>query len=275
VLAGEGLLAAFERDGRAIGRALVAAAGAPFAAVRAITVEDAIAARADCSPRARLGALKQAALPAINLDLTRLPGGDAALRRIEVLGVPDHTATLFRGEADHIVSIHDPHEVLALALSIGVPYTALQAWPEYLAAYERAARVRPLHTLPAYQARQQDHRLALGLGLVFELIRTRGSWFYYRPADPLADEVQLAQGGENTIRVLGVQEGLVRDLLWRVEAHIEQVGTERALESLWAWCGPQPADDALARDLKRLVRDYAAVVRGNARLARRPAEVER
>ncbi len=246
--------------------ALRHAASAPFEPIREMTVEAVIAAQPDHSSRARLAALREEALPALNLDLARLPGGDASLRRIEVLGVADHTRSIFRSEARHIISTHDPHTVLALSLTVGVPYTALQAWPDYLAEYERARRLRPLHTLPAFQTQGQEPRLALGLGLVFDLIYTHGAYFYYRPADELAKEMQLAQGAENTAKALARQDELVCEVIDRAEAHIEHIGTAQALEAMAAWCTPDGRDDELARELKRLVRDYADLIRRNARL---------
>ena len=261
-----GLLGWARTDPGLITDTLRRVAHTPFEPIREMTVESVIAAREDYSPRARLAALQEEALPALNLDLARLPGGDASLRRIEVLGVPDHTQSIFRSEVSHIISTHDPHAIVSLALTVGIPYTALQAWPNYLAEYERARRLRPLHTLPTFQMQQQEHKLALALGLVFELIYTRGSYFYYKPADELAREVQLAQGGENTAKALVRQDGLVREVLERVEAHIEHIGIAQALEALDAWCIPDARDDKLARELKRLVRDHADLIRRNARL---------
>ncbi len=260
------ILAATEADADAAIRRLRAAAAAPFTPIAAMTVEDAILARPEHSARARLGALKQAALPAINLDVTRLPGGDAALQRIDIVGVPNQAESVLRAEAPHVVSLHDPHAILALSVTVGLPYTALQAWPAYAAAYGLARRSRPLHTLPAFQARQAEHRLALALGLAFGFVDTRGTWFYYRPADPLAELVRLGQGVENAGQALERADALTGEILQRVEAHVDRIGTEQALAGLDAWCAPAAGDDDLARDIKRQVRDYASLLRQSDRL---------
>ncbi len=245
---------------------LQAACAGAFAGIAAMTVEQAMQDRADYSPRARLGALRQAALPAVNLDLTRLPGGDAALQRIDVVGVPHQATSILRAEAPHVVSLHDPHAILALSVTVGLPYTALQAWPAYAAAYGLARRARPLHTLPGFQSRGAEHRLALALGLAFGFIDTRGTWFYYRPADPLAEPHRLGQGAENAGQTLAREDARTAEILQRVEAHIDRIGTEQALAALDAWCAPAAGDDDLARDIKRQVRGYTDLLRQNDRL---------
>ncbi|MFQ6058273.1 MAG: tubulin-like doman-containing protein, partial [Anaerolineae bacterium] len=66
---------------------------------------------------------------------------------------------------------------------------------------------------------------------------------------------------------LAAREGLVREVMDRVEAHIEHIGIGRALEELTTYCTPTSGDDDLTRELKRLVRDYAEMLRANARVA--------
>lgn len=211
------------------------------------------------------------AKPAWNLDETRLYDGDASLRRITVVGVPDHTRSIFKSNGNQLVSTHDPRTVIALSLTVGAPYTALQAWPEYLAEYKRVRRLRPLHTLPAFQMEGQEAGLALALGLIFGQIFTRGAHFYYRPSDELEPEVRLAHGAANAIQSLAAQEGLVREVMDRVEAHIEHIGIGQALERLTTYCAPCAGDDDLTLELKRLVRDYAEMLQANARVAGRRA----
>lgn len=232
-------------------------------------VEQALADRTDYSPHARLAALLDEARPAWNIDETRLPGGDASLRRITVVGVPDHTRTLLRGATRQLVSLHAPHTILALSLTVGAPYVALQAWPTYLAEYQRVRRLRPLHTLPAFQTEGQDAQLALGLALVFGLVFTRGVYFYYRPADPLAAEVRLAQGVANAIKALQARPELAQEIIARVEAEIEHSGTRAALERLSAYSTAAEGDDDSTRALKLAVRRYSEAIQANARAAAR------
>lgn len=273
------LLAGAGREGIAAWRTLdpatlaaaIQQAGAAnsFTALRAMTVEQAIAERDDYSPAARLAALLDEARPAWNIDETRLPGGDASLRRITVVGVPDHTRTLFRGATRQLVSIHTPHTILALSLTVGAPYTALQAWPAYVAEYQRARRVRPLHTLPAFQTEGDDAQLALGLALIFGQVFTRGIYFYYRPADSLAPDTRLAQGVANAVKALHSRPGLAQEILDRVEGEIEHIGTRAALERLAAYYAPGEGDDDSTRALKLAVRRYAEAIQANARVAAR------
>lgn len=269
------LLASAGREGIAAWRSMdpatlattVQQAGAAngFATVRAMSVEQALAERDNFSPAARLAALLDEARPAWNIDETRLRGGDASLRRITVVGVPDHTRTLFRGATRQLVSIHSPHTILALSLTVGAPYTALQAWPAYVAEYERARRVRPLHTLPAFQTEGDDAQLALALGLVFGPVFTRGVYFYYRPADALASDVRLAQGVGNAVKALHSRPDLAQEILDRVEIEIEHSGTRAALERLTAYHAPGEGDDDSTRQLKLAVRRYAEAIQANAR----------
>jgi hypothetical protein len=246
------------------------AAGRAFEPLRAnYGIEQALADRDDYSPQARLAALLDEARPAWNIDETRLPGGDASLRRITVVGVPDHTRTLLRGATRQLVSLHTPHTVLALSLTVGAPYVALQAWPTYLAEYQRTRRTRPLHTLPAFQTEGEDTQLALALGLIFGLVFTRGVYFYYRPADPLAAEVRLAQGVANAIRALHGRPELTQEIVGRVEAEIEHSGTRAALERLTAYSAAAEGDDDSTRALKLAVRRYAEAIQANARVAAR------
>jgi len=263
----EGMLGWGSLEPEAIAEMVERASRKRFDPIRAMTIEDVVAARDEFSPQARLAALKDEAQPAWNLDETRLPGGDASLKRIMVVGVPNSSHTIFSSSGDQLVSIHDPHRVTVLSLTIGAPYTALQAWLDYRAEYERVRRLRPLHTLPAFQVEGQESGLALALGLIFSLIHTRGVHFYYRPADELASEIRLAQGAANAVQALATREGLIRELMERVEAQIEHIGIGQALEQLGAYYAPHEGDDDLARELKRLVRSYAETLRANARVA--------
>lgn len=229
-------------------------------------VEQAMADRTDYSPQARLAALLDEAQPAWNIDETRLTGGELGLRRITVVGVPDSAHSLLRGSVRNLVSLHSPHTILALTLTVGAPYVALQAWPAYLAEYQRARRLRPLHTLPAFQTQGDEVQLALGLGLVFGMVFTRGVYFYYRPADPLAAEVRLGQGVLNALKALQARSELAQEIVERVEAGIERDGTRATLERLTAYSSAAEGDDDTVRSLKMAVRRYAEAIQANARV---------
>jgi hypothetical protein len=251
----------------AVAELVVGASRRSFEPIQDMTIEDVVQAREGFSPEARLAALQDEARPAWNLDETRLPGGDASLKRITVVGVPDRAHSVFRSNGNQLVSLHDPHNVVALCLTVGAPYTALQAWPDYLAEYERVRRLRPLHTLPAFQVEEQESGLALALGLIFGQVYSRGVHFYYQPADELAAEIRLAQGAANARQALAARQGLIHELMERIAAQIEHIGVGQALDKLMAYCTPAAGDDELARELKRLVRDYAETLQANARVA--------
>ena len=114
-------------------------------------------------------------------------------------------------------------------MTVGAPYTALQAWPAYKAEYERVRRLRPLHVLPSFQREGQEAKLALALGLLFGQVFTRGVHVYYRPIDELAPEVRLAQGAANAIQALASRDGTAREVMDRVEAHICLLYTSRCV----------------------------------------------
>ena len=262
-----GLLAWHDQAPELLAETIVQTCQGPFEPILAMTVEQVLAARGQHSPTARLSALLKEAQPAWNLDETRLPGGDAGLRRITVVGVPDHTRSMFSANGTQVVSIHDPHTVLALSMTVGAPYTALQAWPGYKAEYDRVRRQRPLHVLPSFQREGQEARLALALGLIFGQVFTRGVHVYYRPIDDLSPEVRLAQGAANAIQALANRDGIVRELMERIEAHIEHAGTGQALAVLAEHVKASPGDDDLTREMKLAVREYADMLRTNARLS--------
>ncbi|MFQ5436773.1 MAG: hypothetical protein ACE5FD_18105, partial [Anaerolineae bacterium] len=116
---------------------LVDALSPHFDLIAAMGVEEVIQARADeMSPRARRQQLFQLATPSWNVDRARLPEGGANLVRLEVLGVPDATDSLFAGEP-MLVSTFDRRRLTALVVAAGAPPAALQQYDHYLHAMDQ------------------------------------------------------------------------------------------------------------------------------------------
>ena len=218
------------------------------------------------SPEAWKAALFALARPAWNLDLTQMPEGGAHLHQITILGVPDEKDSIFHHDGRLLASTHDIHRLTAFVATIGAPYTALRNFHHYRQVYERVKGFKPLHVLPAFQGEEQEAKLAFALGLVFGLIHTRGAYFYYRPPDRLEEEVRLGQGAANALNTLRQQSSLARQLMDDIEGHIEVIGIARALELLSRYAEPTGQEDDFSRELKRLVRSYAEVLRSNQRL---------
>lgn len=237
----------------------------PFAAVQALTIEDVIADRAaEMSVRARREQLFQMATPSWNLDRARLPQGGSDMKRVEVLGVPDVTTTLFRHEPTH-VSTHDPHRLVAFVVSAGAPPAALQQYERYRQMMDMVRAQRPIFVLPQFMADANQSRLAFALGSIFGYIYNQGTYFYYQPSDELQSPLRLGNGLANAIAALEARDGLVRELMERIDAQIARLGLQQAIAILSEYYsvvpeGRTPLDD-LARELKQLVREYSEELR--------------
>jgi hypothetical protein len=263
-------------------RDLLAGLHDTFDPIRQLTIEDVIREQAEqVSPRARRQQLFRLATPSWNVDRTRLPEGGAGLVRLEVMGVPDENNTLFEGEP-MLVSTRDPHRLVALVVAAGAPPAALQQAALYREAMERVRGMRPLFVLPEFLANANQAHLAFALGHVFEMIFNQGAYFYYRPADPLDSPLLLANGLANSLQTLAGRDGLVPEIMERVEGRVARMGLQEAIALLDAYTSNVPDGstrvDDLTRDLKRLVRDYTEELRRidefNAGLIRRPGEKE-
>lgn len=239
--------------------------GRPFAAVRALSVEDVLRERSgEMSPRARRRQLFQLATPSWSIDPTRLPDGGASLERLEVLGVADEAATLFDDDLSR-VSTHDPHRIIAYVMVAGAAPSALQQYGQYEKALAGARGVVPVHVLPEFMADVNQGQLAFALGSIFGLIQNEGAHFYYQPADALQERLRLGQGLANAVESLSAQEALTREVLERVDSQIAHLGLQRSIEILAEYYSAAPDGrtklDAITRDLKRQVRAYADELR--------------
>lgn len=245
--------------------ALLAACRPAFAAVAALSVEDAIMLRADrATPEGFYNWLMEQATPSWNLDRTRLPDGGAGLQRLAVLGVPDETNSIYRQHATMLVSTGDRTRVTMFVAHVGAAHTAIQQWSSYQAAYDHVRGHVPLHILPQFQADNEHARQAFALGLVFRFITSQGAYFHYNPADRLARPAKLAQGLANALQAFIKHDDMVRETWERIEQGVASRGVEATLRTLSAHYntgnGPVPTDD-LVLELKRLVRAYADELR--------------
>jgi hypothetical protein len=235
-----------------------------FQPIERMTIEEVIRERtAEMTPRARRQQLFRLATPSWNINRARLPEGGAGLVRLEVLGVPDETDTEFADEP-MLVSTRDPHRLTALVVVAGAPQSALQQYDIFRQYLERE-RGRPFHILPDFLTGANQARLAFALGSIFDLIYNQGTFFYYRPADPLAAPVLLANGLTNAIQAFTARDGLAAEVSERVEGQIAQMGLREAITLLNEYYTSLPNGntrlDEQTRELKRLVRDYTEDLR--------------
>jgi len=245
--------------------ALLATCQPAFQAIADMSIEQVIALQTqDISPENHHTWLIGQATPSWNLDRTRLPDGGAALHRLEVVGVPDETASLFRQHIHSLVSSGDPTRITAFVAHIGAAHTAIQQWDSYQSAYEQVRGHVPLHILPHFQADNERARQTFALGSIFGFIQNQGAYFYYIPADSLTRPVKLAQGLANSLKAFTNKDGLVQEARERVEQIVASRGVEAILKTLSKYYehdnGRYPADD-LVLELKRLVRAYADELR--------------
>lgn len=245
-----------------IHRTVLRAASQPFEPIRDISVEQVIEDRSDqMSPQQWLKMLIQKAQPAWNLNEVLLPNGASHLARIELIGVPDRESSIYSSDADRLVSTSDLQRITAFAMTAGAPFTAIRRYEDYQRKYMQVRGQRPLHILPDFLADGQSAKLAFALGHLFDIIKDRGVFYYYQPLDDLEAPIQLGRGKENAIEGLGGREGLVQELIKRVEAQIEEIGFEQARRKLAEFYEATGNEDELVRELKRLVRSYAQELR--------------
>jgi len=248
-----------------IGKVLLKTLHPYFSSIVGMTIEQVIEARSDeMSPQARRQQLFELATPSWNIDRARLPEGGANLVQLEVFGVPDATDSLFEGES-MLVSTHDPYRLTASVVVAGAPPLALQQYDHYMQALEQARGKRPLYILPDFLTTDDQGRLYFALGSIFNLIYSQGTFFYYRPGDPLSNPIKLANGLSNSIESFCEQEEIVSEVSDRIERQIARLGLHDAIDTLTTYYTNVPNGNTLLdehlRELKRLVRDYADSLR--------------
>ena len=242
---------------------LLAISRPPFAPITKLRVEEVLAERREeMSPQARLEQLLTLAVPSWSLDRARLNEGGNDLVRLIVLGVTDENRSIYADRSAMLVSTHDPYRLVTFVATIGAPHVALQQYPAWENGYRAVRGRRPLHVLSRFQADGRQGKLAFALGSLFGFITHRGRYFYYRPADELAEEVSLAHGLSNAVQALAAQETLTQEIMELVDGAIAHVGIARTLELLAEYyTAPQDGHGDLSRELKRLVRGYAEELR--------------
>jgi hypothetical protein len=252
-----------QMNGASFQQAVLHSLAALFQPIAEMSVEQVLSDQSrEWSPAARRAQLFQMATPSWNIDRVRLPDGGTGLQRLEVLGVPDGRQTHFQNEP-MLVDTQNDKELVALVVAAGAPPSALVQYDTYQQAMEQATV--PIYVLPHFLAVDNQAPLAFALGSIFGLIRREGSYFYYQPADPLAEEVRLGQGLEKAIQGTASQERLAREIMERIDGQIARLGSQRSIEKLAAYYRVTPEgrsrSDELNRELKRLVRDYAEELR--------------
>jgi hypothetical protein len=255
-----GLLAWAMRPAAEFARALWVAAGEPFEPVLHWGIERVLQDQAaDVPPTTRRAFLLQQAIPSWNVDRSRMENGGAQMVSLAVLGVPDERDTIFGGNGDTLVSTHEENQITALAITAGAPYSALQQFPAWRSKYEAVRGKHSLHVLPVFHTGESSALKGFALGLVFNLITTQGAWYYYRPQDQLEEKRKLGQGLANAVKTFTAQEGLVQEVIERVERHVmSRMTTAQAIKLLKGYYSAgSSTDDRLDRDLRKAAREYA------------------
>lgn len=246
--------------------ALCRGAGRAFEPVLDLSVETVLAElNNEATPQARLQALLARAVPSWTVDRARLPNGGAQLARVDVLGVPNTAESCFADHSGNLVSTHDKSRIVALRVTMGAPYTALQQFPDWLRRYEEVRGQRVLHVLPSFHSSAELALRGFAVGLIFDLIYAQGSWYYYRPKDKLDAAERLANGLENAVRAFAAHEGLAKEVMDRVERQITvNLTTAQAvarLDAYWQAGDDQGEPEGLDRKLRRAAREYADELR--------------
>ena len=230
-----------------------------FQPVAERTIEQVLAEQSgQMTARARRQQLFRLATPSWNVNRARLPEGGAGLVRLEVLGVPEEENSAFAGEA-MLVATHDPHRLTALVVTAGAPQSALQQYDRLQQCLEQE-RGRPFHILPDFMTSSEKAYLTFALSSIFNFIYNQGTFFYYRPADPLAAPIRLANGLANAMEAFLASDTLAASAAERVDSLIAHMGLSEAIRVLSDYCEQAPdgntRSDEQTRELKRLVRDY-------------------
>jgi hypothetical protein len=241
-------------------------AGHAFERVRGIDVETALRELSDgISVDARRQALMERAVPSWIVEHARLPNGGNDLKRVDVIGVPQEADSSFADQNGNLVSTQDTSRIVAMRVTMGAPYTALQQFPVWQRRYEEVRGQRMLHVLPTFHSSVEQALRAFAVGLVFKLIYAQGSWYYYRRPDRLEQPLRLAQGLENALNAFTAREGLAKEVMERIEKQVSvQLTTAEAVAKLDAYweAGNRQGDlDDMDLRLRRAAREYADELR--------------
>lgn len=236
-----------------------------FVPLTEITVEDILQQRwPNRSVEDWMGMLEEMAAGAWNLERAKLPPGNDQLASFLTIGVPDASDTLFASGANTCTSTNDPERIVVLRTVYGAPIDALKAAPRWRQIYDSVVNEiePPLHIFPGFQQSVGESVQTFTLGLIFDFIYQKGSFFYSRHEDLIEDDIRLGQGLENALAGMKVQERLVGRLAERIDAHIAEIGKNQAADQIDAYVAKgTERDDELSKDLLRTARDYAAALR--------------
>ncbi|MFZ4850830.1 MAG: tubulin-like doman-containing protein [Caldilinea sp.] len=241
-----------------IGLLLVQTALSSFDKVARLSVEDVMRLRFPERSSAQWVTMFQAlAAGSWNLDRALLRSGGAQLARILTIGVPDESKSIFQDCGHGLVNTHDSERVVVLLTVYGASFDALKSFAQWETAYRIQSSKRPVHVLPYFLRNGDQATRVFGLGLAFDLIQMTGTWYNYRPEDPLADKVRLGQGLESALRGLAVNPAVQEQVMRRLETQIAAQGIDAAARRIQAWIerGGANGDETLKR-LRMAAREY-------------------
>jgi hypothetical protein len=241
-----------------------------FAPLRELSVEDILRLRwDDRSAQQWIERLRGLAAGGWNLDRSLLPGGGAQLAAFLTLGAPDAAASIFADSGVTLVSTHDRERIIALSTVYGASFDTLKPARAWQYAYDASLSRTPLHILPQFLRTNENHAThAFVLGVVFGMVFNQATWFYYRPADGLAQPVRLGQGIDNVLSDFAGHANLHEEIMERVEQRIAVEGVAKALEMLDAYVNTASGGDETTQKLRRAARDYAEELRRSRRIVK-------
>ncbi len=237
-----------------------AAAAPAFQTLATLNVEDVLQQRwPDRSATAWVNLLGEKAAVAWNVDRAKLPPGAESLAVFLTLGVPDADNSIFSKSGQTCTSTGDPQRIIALRTVYGGAIDSLKSLARWEVEYQAAIKANlPIHLFGNFEPNKDRVLSLLGLGLLFEFLRRKQTWFIYQPEDVLDKAQQVAQGLEKTIEALTSNAMLLGELERRVHSKIVAIGNAQAALLIQQWLDQQQArDEELFTAVLRAVRSFA------------------
>ncbi len=203
--------------------------------------------------------LTEKAAVAWNMDKAKLPPGAESLAAFLTVGVPNGDNSFFSKAGLTCTSTGDPQRIIALRTVYGGSIDALKSLARWEVDYQAALKAQvPLHLFDTLEPNKERALALLGLGLLFEFLRRKQTWFHYQPEDVLDKPIQIAHGLEKTIESLNANQKMLDELEKRINRKIAQIGKAQAAHLIQQWVDQnQERDDELFTTVLRAVRSFA------------------
>jgi len=223
--------------------------------------------REEMRPEERLERIRRDAAPFWNYNPALLSDGGVGMDSINVIGVEDKSASIYRDIAtrtgENLTTTRDPHAITVLHTKHGLPLSALQQMEDFRRAYEEHLRRRasPLHIFEIADPRKA--KTVFGLGMAFKFIWETGAANFYCKNDvPYGEPIPLGKGLSSALDKFISTARYIEMVERMVEAQISEIGKVRALQEIIQPYLEQPVSGGgeraeIERELRRLVKEYA------------------